>query len=175
MTTDAYVLVHPEPFPSNDVWVMGVGAVDPDDCDWSDLPDWILDHAVADGFDDRYGRAVAAEAARHTVRIALLDDLSHDEYDRAAADGEPHDLTVDVPADGWDVRFLDSPVPPGAGGALDDLGPGDRATVAGFSRHDCVARVVAHLEAAGVDVTLHDVGTLPLTPDAADALAAQGR
>lgn len=165
-----YLLVHPEPFPSNDVWVMGESAGH-DDCDWAAEPGWILDQPVADDFDRRYGQAVATESARHDIRIALLDDLGHTDWE----DDPTSELTVGVPADSWDVRFLDSPVPTDQlADVLGDLDLArDAVTVAGFARNDCVARVVDWLDRAGADVRVHQTGTLPLTPDAAAMLAAE--
>ena len=167
-----YLLIHPEPFPSNDVWAMGESAGHAD-CDWAEEPDWILDHPVADDFDRRYGQTVATESARNDIRIALLDDLGHADWE----DDPTSDLTVGVPARGRDVRFLDSPVPTDQlPDVLADVDPArDVVTVAGFARNDCVARVVDWLDRGGADVRIHQTGTLPLTPDAAATLADETR
>ncbi len=180
---DAYVLVHPEIYPSNDQSVIHHDI----DALADELP------ALLDGFDDRLAQEVARAAGTCDRRI-LVDDMTVGEM---LVDRCPHDLwpLVQERVDGEDVSGYNAAltillqhgeVLPDISGAgweyvlaephhesliVPLVAPGMRVLLAGFSRHDCVRRAVGLLRTAGCVVTYHEKATLPLSRTAVAAWA----
>jgi hypothetical protein len=160
---DAYVLVHPEPWPASNEPAV-VHPVFHDDVP----PDEYGQHPVLGDVRDVPRRvedgqgAVIAEAAAGCGRRVVVDDgtLAEQNDDQDAL------IAVGLPVSGWDVV-------PAAPHELDRLAgllpPGTRVLIAGFSREDCVARAADALRRGGCTVDVHEQVTLPLT-DAALAL-----
>lgn len=184
---DVYVLVHPEVYPTNDprvvhrvfrtedepVWADMPGAPDDDAIFFEDADDglydpsaygWHAEHGdirhLLTGFDERIAALTAAHAVTAARRI-LIDDgaVAESSYD-ADTQTWHEDLLPGVLGDGWEVfpaqpHELTTKVP----GLLP---AGTRVLLAGFSRHDCVARVATALQADGCQVTIDEPATLPL-------------
>lgn len=159
-----YLLVHPERFPSNDWDAVGVVF---DDAGWDEPPRRRIcldDPAMLNGFEERYGAAIADAAGSCDRRICLLDETAFEDYDGEFAFEE--DLTVGLPADGWELAVCE---PHQVGHVVRRLlkGASGEVLVAGYARHDCVARALAAAKRLGLDASLHEAGTLPLNDTAA--------
>ena len=173
----AYLLVHPERYPSNDP-----------DAIAEQHPDDTL--ARIGDFDAAYGRMVLAQAARADRRVAILDPM---DVECLAEDAAFHDLldgdlpagpdgltalaalaetpggrahlrvTVGVPTAGWELHEADSGRVAHTGrDALRGLPAGARVLVGGYARRDCVKRVADTLARHGYRVDVCETTTLPL-------------
>ena len=174
----AYLLVHPERYPSNDPDVIA-----------GELSDYVMDRTG--GFDAAYGAQVAAAAGSADRRVALLDGLSWgwlveeaegaldielsagadaDTLQRAAERaGEGAQLTVGVAAAGWELVGAEPfNVAERAVHALVDLPAGARVLVGGFARRDCVARAADALRHAGYRADICPMTALPLPATSVD-------
>lgn len=122
----AFVLVHPEKYPTNDPSVIHWGAYEAGDS--------------FDGFDEWYAVQVAAQAERAARRVVVLDSYAVDDRDESYDWDGGYDLVTGVPDDGWEIMHADP-------GEFDEVRglfpPGTKVTVGGFARNDCVAKVAA--------------------------------
>lgn len=137
-----YILVH------LDDYELGEGSLVYDDEGWDDDSYAELRRVVV--------REVGRIAAGCGRKIVIMDPSAEDH----------HPELNGKRLVGWNVARLDAlEVTKVAAG----VPSGSRVIVAGYARHDCVARVVAALERRGCPVVIHDVGTVPLTDRALSA------
>lgn len=112
---------------------------------------------------NKIGRAVSDEiyrvARRCATRTAITMTDEEDDY-KPALGGRDLDRS-------WSIRALDARQISLAAGVYP---PGSRVIVAGFARHDCVARAIDALRRRGVHVIAHDTATLPLVGRVVDTV-----
>lgn len=157
LPSTTYLLVHPEPFPSNDTGVILPSGVEAADVD---------PRMIGAGLDAAYGAEIARRSSECGRRIVVLDAIGREALE---ATDDAH-LTSGLPAKGWEI--LDAE-PHAIGQVVRRAFRGYTGTVlvGGYARTDCVARAIAALRRLGIEVSLHDEGTLPLSFSALDRYA----
>ena len=139
-----YILVHPEPFPTNDP-LYAIGPIGVTEGDGSSLT----------GFDEAYWAKVHRTAAQCTHRLAILMDPT----DAKNIVGE---------LQGWEIIAGEKAMPEsfvrGVVRAVLALKV-SKVVIGGFHRQDCVRRLAAAFQRRGIPVSLDQLGTLPLRPE----------
>ena len=158
-----YLLVHPEWVPSLAAADTHLRRVAPEHTAWA----WERDGTL----DERHQRALEAAAVEHDRVLVLEDDPG---FGSSMLDDEDAAAT-------WEFRELQATFTVAdVHDVLSDVRDVDHVVVAGFSRYDCVARVLDALLGEDFDdpwvagdVTCDDALLLPWTPEAADEFAAR--
>jgi len=135
-----YLLVHPERYPTND---------------WEVIGPHVPDGTALAGFDASYAAQVRERASSCSRRVVLLDDCGLEDVE------DYGEILDGVPVGDWEIV----PCGPEQVGLFREE---ERAVlIGGFARHDCVARAVKALKKLGLEATLDEPTTLPLSPQGA--------
>jgi hypothetical protein len=170
---DAYLLIHPERWPSSDIETL--------------LEENVYEELIFGDFDTRYGKQVMVKSQACRERIVVLDehgverlveqlvdndvitedelqDISSQALLDLAASTSQGELVCGVSYKGWSIHQADPrEVARAAVKAVGHLDSKARILVGGFARRDCVSRSVKALHNRGYYVAVCDMTTLPLS------------